>query len=185
MDSTRCSRYVQCTVRFTESWSSPTRFSATQEICFPLSSEEMFVILKEPCVWLVSFYKSINRQEKILIRIYPKVSIFLPEIEYRYTHTYTNTHLHTHHTHTYTLKHAVKHTPYTHLFAHTLFLQVPESSNGKLFSCSGFQLLSVWVWLNSWIFIHLPPRTKTIGLLLPCSEWHRIHYYLNPMCTDN
>jgi hypothetical protein len=57
------SDYVQCTVMLTESWSSPTRFSATQEICFPLSSDEILVILKEPCVLLVSFYKWIKRQK--------------------------------------------------------------------------------------------------------------------------
>lgn len=50
--NTRWSDYAQCTVRLTESWSSPYKiFCHDEEICFPLSSDEMLVILKEPlCV---------------------------------------------------------------------------------------------------------------------------------------
>jgi len=53
--------YVQNTVSSAEAWSSPTMFSATQEIHSPLSMDETFFMVSEAGFLLVSLYK---RSEK-------------------------------------------------------------------------------------------------------------------------
>lgn len=46
--------YVQNTVSSAEAWSSPTMFSATQEISSPLSIDETFLMVREAGFLFVS-----------------------------------------------------------------------------------------------------------------------------------